>query len=100
MTTCIQSEIYQWIADTFKENQFKDLSAEIVGTSEQGEGYLGNITFAKVTGVPFSGKTKEFHVVIKSGKRGDGTTNLCPVQLAYERENFFYDKAVPAFQEI
>ncbi|ERL93971.1 uncharacterized protein LOC109533289 [Dendroctonus ponderosae] len=100
MTTCIQSEINQWVADTFKENQFKDLSAEIVGTSEQGEGYLGNITFAKVTGVPFSGKAKEFHVVIKSEKRGDGTTNLSPVQLAYERENFFYDKAVPAFQEI
>lgn len=100
MTACIQSEINQWVADTFKRNKFKDLSVEIVGASEQGEGYLGNITFAKVTGVPFSGKTKEFHIVIKSGKRGEGITNLSHVQLAYERENFFYDKAVPALHEI
>ncbi|ENN80758.1 uncharacterized protein LOC109533288 [Dendroctonus ponderosae] len=96
---CIDTNIKRWIRDAFKDDKFKIMSIDKTGSTSEGEGYIGNISFVTVTALTPSNNPKIFNLVIKYAKSLNPEEVLLPFQLAYERENLIYGTVVPAFHE-
>lgn len=96
---CIDTNINRWIHDAFKEDKFKSISIEKTGSTSEGEGYIGNISFVTVKALTPCNKQKVFNLVIKYAKSLNPEEILLPFQLAYERENLVYGTVVPVFHE-
>ncbi|CAG9764150.1 unnamed protein product [Ceutorhynchus assimilis] len=92
-------KIDQWVRDAFKHENFKEIKVTITGFSEKGDGYVGDIAFAKANVITSDGETKNLELVIKYGKLNDSLREALPVRLAFEREIYVYGKVVPQLQK-
>ncbi|CAG9764146.1 unnamed protein product [Ceutorhynchus assimilis] len=95
----IDQKIHQWVCDIFKHENFKDIKVTITGSSEKGDGYVGDITFITANIVTSEGETKDLELVIKHGKLNDILRKVMPVRAAFEREIYLYAKIIPQLQK-
>ncbi|RZB84913.1 EcKinase, DUF1679, and/or APH domain containing protein [Asbolus verrucosus] len=77
-----------------KTLNISDYKVDIGGNTAKGDGYLGEITFLKV-----STTRKDYNLVIKSAKKSEELRRQTPVKDAYDREIFFYRAIFPILNE-
>ncbi|XP_060516909.1 uncharacterized protein LOC132696215 [Cylas formicarius] len=101
MSVCADThyQVRQWLDEALQQENFKDLEVDIRGTSEKGDGYLGDIIFAHVLATRSNDQTEEFNFVVKIGKDGKELRAKFPVRMTFERETFMYSTVIPAFQK-
>ncbi|RZB39218.1 EcKinase domain containing protein, partial [Asbolus verrucosus] len=81
-----------------KENLTK-LSTKILGNSEKGDGYAGDIIFVFATATTDAGLTKEYNLVLKCSKRSQILRETSPVKDAFFNEIYVYNVVLPAFTQ-
>ncbi|XP_066154122.1 uncharacterized protein [Euwallacea fornicatus] len=83
----------RWISDAFQG--FKSIDFTVLGTTEDGDGYVGDVTFLVVTA-----DGNRFDIALKHGKQSPSLREVMPLRLCYEREIFVYGKVLPVFQKL
>ncbi|XP_060516908.1 uncharacterized protein LOC132696214 [Cylas formicarius] len=93
-------QIRQWLGeiDVIKQENFKNIEVTILGTSEKGDGYVGDIIFTHVSAVKVDGQIKVYDFVLKTGKDNKEIRARLPVRKTFEREIYVYTTVIPAFQ--
>ncbi|XP_060518251.1 uncharacterized protein LOC132697021 isoform X2 [Cylas formicarius] len=91
-------EINDWVGEMLKRENLSKYNVIVNGTSEKGDGYLGDIKFVHVWGNESDGNVREFDLVIKHGKKNEDLRQKLPVRLAFQREIFVYTRVMPTFQ--
>lgn len=91
------TDLESWIGNAMKKEGISNYNLDVSGNSTKGDGYLGEITFVKVSAT--LSKVKDIHLVVKSAKDSDELRKQTPVKEAYEREIFIYTKVFPVFRE-
>ncbi|XP_060532510.1 uncharacterized protein LOC132705721 [Cylas formicarius] len=87
------------VLEVLQKHDVIDCEISLEGTTEKGDGYLGDITFIHVTAVKENGKSKNYDMVVKAGKPSKELRNKFPVRVAFEREIHMYSKVFPSFQQ-
>ncbi|RZC34137.1 EcKinase domain containing protein, partial [Asbolus verrucosus] len=95
----IESEIKSWLQIALTEDNLKELSVKVLGNSEKGDGYMGDIVFAFVSGVTENGSTKEYNLVLKCGKRSEALRKQSPVREVFLNEIYIYKELLPAYTQ-
>ena len=91
----MENEIRSWLSVILKDN-IDNLSLHIVGNSEKGDGYVGDIIFVTLTSE--KGKSNpEYSLVLKCSKRSQVLRDSAPVKEAFINEIYIYEKVLPAF---
>ncbi|XP_066257513.1 uncharacterized protein [Euwallacea similis] len=98
MDVDIKSRISSWISSSFLDNGYESVDTEIVGSSEKGDGYLGDIAFLKVKCLRKHGSAEKLDLVVKYGKMSKILREKLPVQVAFKREVFVYGTLIPLFR--
>ncbi|KAJ3638293.1 hypothetical protein MTP99_001680 [Tenebrio molitor] len=93
-----RSEIESWLKTVLEKENLKCISVADLGTSEVGDGYLGDIVFASVSGKTEDGSAKEYNFVLKCSKRSQALRESALVQV-YMNEIFVYDQLFPSFAQ-
>jgi hypothetical protein len=93
-----RSEIESWLKTVLEKENMKCISVADLGTSEVGDGYLGDIVFASVSGKTEDGSAKEYNFVLKCSKRSQALRESALVQV-YMNEIFVYDQLFPSFAQ-
>lgn len=94
MTSAIcKSELISWLEPIALKKNLKKFNITITGSSEKGDGYLGDITFVKVQDE--SGKIYSF--VVKSGKKSIPLRGRFPIRNSFKNEIFVYEQVFPQF---
>ncbi|EFA06725.1 hypothetical protein TcasGA2_TC009656 [Tribolium castaneum] len=88
----LESEIKTWLTPALKKENVSDFSVKILGNSEKGDGYLGDIVFIEVTTTG-----KQLNLVLKCSKRSKALRENSPVKNAFLNEIFVYEKLHPTF---
>lgn len=91
--------IKNWVLEILSHQNYDTGEVKITGSSEKGEGYLGDITFAKVFYTK-NGGISVLDVVVKSGKQSKSLRKKLPLRMVFEREVFVYDTIVPLYQRL
>lgn len=91
--------IKNWVLEILSHQNYHIAEVKVTGSSEKGEGYLGDITFAEVFYTK-NGETKVLAVVVKSGKPSKSLREKLPLRMVFEREVFMYDTIVPLYQHL
>ncbi|KAJ3666352.1 hypothetical protein Zmor_001798 [Zophobas morio] len=93
----MENEIRSWLSVILKDN-IDNLSLHIVGNSEKGDGYVGDIIFVTLTSE--KGKSNpEYSLVLKCSKRSQVLRDSAPVKEAFINEIYIYEKVLPAFTQ-
>ena len=72
----------------------------MIGSSEEGDGYLGDIIFVCVIGTDKEGKSKEYDLVLKCSKSSAVLMKSAPAfRTAFVREAFIYENVFPLFKQ-
>jgi thiamine kinase-like enzyme len=93
----IKSEIKSWLKVSLKKENLTDIAANEIGTSEKGDGYMGDIIFASVSGKTEDQSTKEYDLVLKCSKQSQALRENRQMILIYLNEIFMYDHVLPTF---
>jgi thiamine kinase-like enzyme len=98
-TICVgdKSEIKSWLEMVLKKENLINISVNILGTSEKGDGYMGDIIFVFVSGVREDGFTKEYNLALKCSKRSPALRNSLSIMHIYLNEIFVYNEIFPNF---
>lgn len=97
--TVTLADLESWIDNAMVKEGISKYKIDVSGNSIKGDGYLGEVTFIKVTTSPGMAREKDIHLVVKSAKESDELRKQTPVKEAYEREIFMYTKVLPIFKE-
>jgi thiamine kinase-like enzyme len=92
------ADIENWLRPVLKKENLENYSIHISGSTEKGDGYLGDVTFVDVRGTNTNEK-KSYEFVIKSGKKSSQLREMIPVRNAFENEIYFYNEILPVFRE-
>ncbi|XP_060532512.1 uncharacterized protein LOC132705722 [Cylas formicarius] len=92
------SAIKDSVLEVLQKHGVTDCEISLEGTTEKGDGYLGDIMFVHVTAVKENGKSKNYDMVLKAGKPSKELRKKFPVRLAFVREVHMYSKVFPSFQ--
>lgn len=92
-STISKTQISSWLQPIASRKNLKNPIISITGSSEKGDGYLGDITFVKVQ--EESGKT--FGFVVKSGKNNTTLRQQFPIRNSFLNEIFIYKKLFPEY---
>ncbi|XP_018566828.1 uncharacterized protein LOC108907572 [Anoplophora glabripennis] len=93
------TDLESWIDNAMIQEGISNYKLDVSGNSIKGDGYLGEVTFVKVTTKLGMVKDKDIYLVVKSAKKSDELRKQTPVKEAYEREIFMYTKVMPIFRE-
>jgi hypothetical protein len=93
----IKSEIKSWLKVALKKENLRDIAVNEIGTSEKGDGYMGDIIFASVSGKTEDQSTKEYDLVLKCSKQSQALRENRQMILIYLNEIFMYDHVLPTF---
>jgi thiamine kinase-like enzyme len=93
-----RADIENWLRPVLKKENLENYSIHISGSTEKGDGYLGDVTFVDVRGTNTNEK-KSYEFVIKSGKKSSQLREMIPVRNAFENEIYFYNEILPVFRE-
>ncbi|XP_063932837.1 uncharacterized protein LOC135144713 [Zophobas morio] len=80
-----------------KDENFIDYKIQVHGKTERGDGYLGKVTFASVTGKTKNEDTKELNLVVKTSAENELLRNELPIKRFFELEIYIYEKVIPTF---
>jgi thiamine kinase-like enzyme len=94
-----RADIENWLRPVLKKENLENYSIHISGSSEKGDGYLGDVTFVDVRGTTNTNEKKSYEFVIKSGKKSSQLREMIPVRNAFENEIYFYNEILPVFRE-
>ncbi|KAJ8977343.1 hypothetical protein NQ317_017757 [Molorchus minor] len=100
VTTVAETDIFQWIDKAMENLNFKYHKSTITGTTEKGDGYVGDIVFVKVSATTKDDEKKELNVVVKHGKPDEQLRKTIPTRMAFETEIFFYNTILPSFTRL
>jgi thiamine kinase-like enzyme len=93
-----EGEIRSWLKSVLTKENLDDFSVKILGNSEKGDGYIGDIVFVRLTGATTS-SVKEYNLVLKCGKRSETLREKVPVRQAFTNEIYMYNTVFPVFTE-
>jgi hypothetical protein len=94
-----RADIENWLRRVLKKENLENYSIHISGSSEKGDGYLGDVTFVEIRGTTNTYEEKSYDFVIKSGKKSSQLREMIPVRNAFENEINFYNEILPIFRE-
>jgi thiamine kinase-like enzyme len=94
-----RADIENWLRPVLKKENLEHYSIHISGSSEKGDGYLGDVTFVEIRGTTNTYEEKSYDFVIKSGKKSSQLREMIPVRNAFENEINFYNEILPIFRE-
>jgi RNAse (barnase) inhibitor barstar len=93
-----EEEIRCWLKCVLTEENIDDFSVQILGNSEKGDGYLGDIIFVRLTSA--NGRSpKEYNLVLKCSKRSQILREKTPVKDAFINEIYIYNTVLPVFTQ-
>ncbi|KAJ3646085.1 hypothetical protein Zmor_023694 [Zophobas morio] len=94
------SEVQKWLKVALAEENLESFSVKITGSSEKGDGYVGDVIFVVVTGIDKQGKNKEYDLVLKCSKPSAALMESVPVfRQAFVREAYLYQHVFPLFKQ-
>ncbi|XP_063932832.1 uncharacterized protein LOC135144705 [Zophobas morio] len=94
------SEVQKWLKVALAEENLESFSVKITGSSEKGDGYVGDVIFVVVTGIDKQGKNKEYDLVLKCSKPSAALMETVPVfRKAFVREAYLYQHVFPLFKQ-
>jgi thiamine kinase-like enzyme len=96
---CTRADIENWLRLVLKKENLENYSIDISGSTEKGDGYIGDVTFVDVRGTTNTNEKKSYEFVIKSGKKSSQLREMIPVRNAFENEIYFYNEILPVFRE-
>jgi thiamine kinase-like enzyme len=96
---CTRADIENWLRPVLKKENLENYSIDISGSTEKGDGYIGDVTFVDVRGTTNTNEKKSYEFVIKSGKKSSQLREMIPVRNAFENEIYFYNEILPVFRE-
>jgi thiamine kinase-like enzyme len=91
------NEIKSWVKVILKNENLEDLTVDIVGNSENGDGYVGDIVFVDVAAVTKERTKKDYHLVLKRAKRSTALRKKFPVKESFLNEIHVYNTVFPSF---
>ncbi|RZC36997.1 uncharacterized protein BDFB_013930, partial [Asbolus verrucosus] len=89
-------KIEEYIKLALKVQDLTDWHVDVAGKANKEDGYIGDITFVRVTGKTTK---KTFDLVIKASKESEKLRHQAPVKEAFEKEIFVYNEVKTAFDE-
>lgn len=95
-----EGSVKKWIIDGFEPYKFETIDIELCGSSDVGDGYVGGICFAKVSGQTKDGRKEEFNVALKYGKDSIQLREIFPIREVFKNEIFIYATLVPIYREM
>lgn len=98
-TDLVSDRADKWIKEILSKQKYDITEVKITGSSEKGEGYMGDIIFATVHFAK-NGENGVLDIVVKSGKISASLREKFPVQVAFEREVFMYTYIISIFQSL
>ncbi|KAJ3646083.1 hypothetical protein Zmor_023693 [Zophobas morio] len=94
------SDIRKWLKVALAEENLESFSVKITGSSEKGDGYVGDVFFLVVTGIDKQGKNKEYDLVLKCSKSSAALMESVPVfTKGFVREAYLYQHVFPLFKQ-
>ncbi|KAG5890659.1 hypothetical protein JTB14_034947 [Gonioctena quinquepunctata] len=94
-----RAQIVEWVKKSLSNENLKDLTITITGSSEKDEGYMGDIVFVTVQGTDEKNQKENLHLVIKHAKNNDLLRTVMPVKDVFDNEMTMYTEVIPAFKE-
>lgn len=93
------TDLETWISNAMSKEGICSYSLDVSGRSTKGDGYLGEVTFVKVSANHSKATGNDIYLVVKSAKSSDELRKQTSVKEVYEREIFMYTKVFPVFRE-
>jgi thiamine kinase-like enzyme len=93
-----EDEIRFWLKSVLTEENLDDFSVNILGNSEKGDGYAGDIVFVRLTSA-IAHSPKEYNLVLKCSKRSETLRKTTPIKEAFTNEIYVYNTVLPVFTE-
>jgi hypothetical protein len=93
-----EQEIRCWLKSVLTEENIDDFSVQILGNSEKGDGYNGDIHFARLASAD-THPPKEYNLVLKCSKRSQALREKFPVKESFFNEIFIYKTVLPVFTQ-
>jgi thiamine kinase-like enzyme len=90
-----ENEIKVWLEKVFED--VTNISVEIVGNSEKGDGFLGDIIFVHVTGIGRDGSVEKYNLVLKCSKNSEMLREKMSMKNVFINEICFYNTTLPTF---
>ncbi|XP_068896135.1 uncharacterized protein [Tenebrio molitor] len=94
-----RTDIENWLKPVLKKESLANYSIHISGSTEKGDGYLGDVTFVEVRGTANTNEEKSYDFVIKCGKKSSQLRDMMPIRNVFENEIYFYNEILPVFKE-
>ncbi|EFA06720.1 hypothetical protein TcasGA2_TC009651 [Tribolium castaneum] len=89
-----EREIKAWLESCFKN--LTQIVVTLVGHSEKGDGYMGDIFFVHIDGKN-GGTTESYDLAVKSSKDSDILREFSPMKVFFNNEKYFYESVFPNF---
>ncbi|XP_030765175.1 uncharacterized protein LOC115889337 [Sitophilus oryzae] len=88
-----KSDVHSWLRDFLEKRKIFQYKLEVAGKTSKGDGYLGEVTFVKIS--TFTDRI--YHLVIKSAKQSVELRKQTPIEEVFQREMYVYTVIMPAF---
>jgi hypothetical protein len=88
-------EIKAWLEKVFED--VTNISVEIIGNSEKGDGFVGDIIFVRLTGNGRDGSVKKYNLVLKCSKNSEILREKISMKKIFINEICFYNTTLPTF---
>ncbi|KAJ3646097.1 hypothetical protein Zmor_023704 [Zophobas morio] len=99
-TTDRDSDVRKWLTVALADENLENFSLDIIGSSEKGDGYSGDIIFVFVTATDKQGNHKEYNLVLKCSKSSAALLENIPTfRLIFVKEAYMYQNVFPIFNE-
>jgi thiamine kinase-like enzyme len=92
-----KNEIKSWLKTVLEKENLKDISIDDLATPGKGDGYLGDIVFASVSGRTQEESTKIYDLVLKCSKRSQALRKTSSLVQIFMNEIFVYRELFPSF---
>jgi thiamine kinase-like enzyme len=93
-----EDEIRFWLKSVLTEENLDDFSVNILGNSEKGDGYAGDIVFVRLISA-IAHAAKEYNIVLKCSKRSETLRKITPIKEAFTNEIYVYNTVLPVFTQ-
>ncbi|XP_063930086.1 uncharacterized protein LOC135142329 [Zophobas morio] len=98
--TVCESDVQKWLKVALAEENLATFIVNITGSSEKGDGYVGDVIFVVVVGTDKQGTNKEYHLVLKCSKPSAALMKNAPAfRKAFAREAYLYQHVFPLFEQ-
>jgi thiamine kinase-like enzyme len=96
-TVYTKNEIKAILETCLSNENVTDICVDIIGNSEKGDGYMGDIIFVRVTGKTKDGSVKEYNLVVKGSKKNKILRDTSAMKEFFRNEIHFYSTLLPTY---